>query len=297
MIDNSINGSTRLLGIIGDPIEHTFSPIIHNSISHAEKRNVVYVPFHVLKDNLENAVNAAFSLGILGLNVTVPHKKNVMSFISHIDEKALQIGAVNTLKYTEDGYAGYNTDILGIKQSLESESVSLKDKKVLILGAGGAACPAAVLAASEGASNIFIANRTLKNAEDLKDNVIKHYNVDVQALSLDDINSIDSCDIIIQTTTLGFGKNEGISPVNDTSFFNSKGVSLVFDAVYAPWKTKLLQDAESAGCKCINGFPMLVYQAAASYEIWFDTECKKNVKDLLANQLSAYYKAINNIIS
>jgi len=286
-VNTNISGKTNVYGIIGDPVEHSFSPIIHNTIKNALNEDFIYVPFHVKEGNVSEAVKGAYSLGVKGLNVTVPHKKTVMPHLCHVEKRAGVIGAVNTLKYTDNGYVGYNTDILGILYSFRNRGVYIKNKKVLIIGAGGSARAALVLAVSEGAASIVIANRTVSNAENLKNHVLKFYDADISVCGIDGINDIERADIVIQTTTLGFGKDVGISPVSDKGFFKDKGVSAVFDTIYIPPKTKFLEDAESFGITAINGFDMLIYQAVAASEIWLDRKYDKEFVSALKDGLSS----------
>lgn len=289
-IDKSVNGKTRVFGLIGNPVEHTFSPPIQNTFAAVGKFNFKYVPFNVKPENLEDAVKGAFALGIEGLNVTVPHKQSVIEFLCGVDERAAQIGAVNTLKITEKGYFGYNTDIIGILYSLRAKGISIKGKNVLIIGAGGSARAAAVLAASENAESLVVANRTVANAQNLVDNIKKFYDLPVCAVEIGDIYNLDKCDIVIQTTTVGFGEAEGLSPVEDYAFFGQKGVCAVFDTIYIPWKTKFLEDAENCGVIAVNGFDMLIYQAVAAQEIWLETTYCDEVKEKLKTELARYYK-------
>lgn len=138
MVDNSVKGKTAVYGVIGCPIEHTFSPAIHNTMAKTLNKDMIYEAFRVEKDNLESAIKGAYSLGIKGLNVTVPHKVEVMKCLCDIDKRAKVIGAVNTLKYTENGYVGYNTDIIGVYYAIKNKGFDVKGKTVLLLGAGGA---------------------------------------------------------------------------------------------------------------------------------------------------------------
>lgn len=292
-IDEYVNGKTEVFGVIGDPICHTYSPIIQNTIAHGLNKNIVYMPFHVNNENLKNAVYGAHALGIKGINVTVPHKKTIMEFLTSIDSKAEQIGAVNTLKYTDNGYCGYNTDILGLLYSFKSRNIDINEKTVLILGAGGSACAAVVMSASEGAKKIIIANRTIENAEKLKYKILNYYDITIETINIDDIYTIKNCDIIIQTTTLGFGKNIGMTPIKDNCFFNEKGVKVVFDAIYTPWETTFLKAAKKSGCLCINGFDMLFYQAAAAQEIWFNESFNNEFKENYKNEIAQYFKSVN----
>ncbi len=297
MITDSVTGKTAVYGIIGEPIGHSFSPIIHNSIAdELLSIDMVYVPFHVTKGNLEDAIKGARNLGIQGLNVTLPYKREVIPYLADIDPIARQIGSVNTLKLTDKGYVGYNTDAVGILMSLKRQKVDLKDKNVLILGAGGSAYAAAIAAASHFPAKIMIANRTQDNAIELKEHVAKTYKkVALQVVPLDEIMSIAACDIIIQTTTVGFGDLIGETPLPDTSFFKKAGVSTAFDLIYLPWKTQFLDDAAKSGVKnTMNGFNMLIYQAIASQEIWLGIVHDDEVKDQKLQTLKMYYKSMNN---
>ncbi len=288
MVKNFINGETQVFGVIGDPISHTFSPQIQNSF--AEGKNIAYLPFNVKKCGLEAAVKGAYALGIKGLNVTVPHKKDVMNYLCDIDKRAMQIGAVNTLKYCENGYIGYNTDYIGILYSLKSKSVEIKNKNVLLFGAGGSACAAAVMAASEGAKKLIIANRTKENAQKLKRHINKYYETEILVVDLNLKGFNEICDVAINTTTMGFGKNIGLSPINNLDDFKRLDIKACFDAVYAPWRTKFLKDAQSLGITAINGFDMLVYQAVAAQEIWFEKKYDEQIKENLRSELELYYK-------
>lgn len=286
MIIDKISGKTSLFGVMGDPIEHTYSPIIQNTFADKLGYDMIYSSFHVKEEGLENAIKGAYELNIKGINVTVPHKKNVMKYLYAVDEKATQIGAVNTLKYTDKGYIGYNTDITGIYYTLQEAQVSVENKKVLLIGAGGAACAMAVLALLQGCEELIIANRTVENGEKLKKHISKFYTNKISVMPITEINSIENCNIVVNTTTVGFADKIGISPIEDKKFFKEKKVEFVFDVIYTPWKTKLIEDAESEGVKAVNGFSMLVYQAVAAQEIWFEKkiplEIKKEIKDQLA---------------
>ena len=133
------NGNTRLLGLIGNPVSHTLSPVIHNTLSELRGLNQLYVPFQVSAEELERAVQGAYALNILGLNVTVPHKNQILNYVVGLDPAAAAIGAVNTLVRTPEGYQGYNTDMPGLLRAVQSEGIRIQGQTVVILGAGGAA--------------------------------------------------------------------------------------------------------------------------------------------------------------
>ena len=160
-----IDGRTRLCGLIGNPVEHTMSPVIHNTLAKMEGRNLAYVPFLVEKGQVRKAVEGAFALDVLGLNVTVPYKSEVMEYLVGIDGMAEKIGAVNTLVRTEHGSKGYNTDLMGLYRAMCSEGIRIEGEEILILGAGGAARAAVFLCVSKGAAKVYILNRTVEKAQ------------------------------------------------------------------------------------------------------------------------------------
>lgn len=267
-----INGATKLCGVIGDPIGHTLSPLIHNTLAQAMQINLVYLPLHVYADGLKEAISGAYALGVQGMNVTVPHKQAVMPYLCAIDEAAQAIGAVNTLVRTPDGYRGSNTDWLGLRNALAEEEIALKGADVLLLGAGGAACAAAYLCGYEGARSVTIMNRTLPRAKELAEQM--------QALFADTV--YDACEtkdwtkltgngyICLQTTSVGMQPNEGVAVIEDPAFYQK--LSAAVDIVYKPFVTKYMQLAEEAGVKTCNGLMMLLYQAAAAFAMFTGEE-------------------------
>ena len=263
---NFINGQTKVYGVIGDPISHTLSPQIHSYFADLSNKNMAYLPFYVKGMALGDAIRGAHALGIHGINVTVPHKKAVMPFLSDMDPMAERVGSVNTLVRKNDGYIGYNTDYIGIEQTLAALGLSFEGKRVAVIGAGGSAYAACVAAAENNASYLGIINRTISNSEILASHVKKYYNILVE-LQVED--SDKEYDMILQTTTLGFGELKDRSPATSTAIFSN--VQLVFDFIYSPWETLFLQQAKAAGVSnIVNGFPMLVHQAAAAFSLWHD---------------------------
>jgi shikimate dehydrogenase len=255
---------------------------------------MIYEAFRVEKDNLESAIKGAYSLGIKGLNVTVPHKVEVMKCLCDIDKRAKVIGAVNTLKYTENGYVGYNTDIIGVYYAIKNKGFDVKGKTVLLLGAGGAGNACGVMAADNGAKMLYIANRTVSKADKLAESIRAEYpDTEIKTLSIDDIYDIPNVDIVLNATVIGFGENKGLSPIKDTGFYKAKGVEMVFDAIYSPWETQLLKDCRKEGITGINGFDMLVYQAVAAEEIWFDEEIDPQLTEKARKELSDFYRENN----
>ena len=290
MTESRIKGSSKVLGVMGCPIEHSFSPTIHNTIAVNSGENFVYVPFRVERGNVGEAVSGAAALGIVGLNVTVPHKVEVMKYLCDVDKAAQAIGAVNTLKLTEKGYVGYNTDVIGVGYSLERSGVDIKGKKVLLLGAGGAANACAAMACEKGAAELIIANRTKEKAQALAERMKEHYACKISAADMDEAREMENIFLVMNATTVGFGDKVGSSPLQDKQNLLKTGAKVVFDAIYTPWETKLLQDASALGLKAINGFDMLIYQAVAAEEIWFDKSIGKDEAEALKNELAEHYR-------
>jgi shikimate dehydrogenase len=289
-LSTKLNGKTHVYGVIGNPISHTFSPEIQNTIAAAMGHDNVYVPFHVLEPNLEAAVRGAAALGIAGLNVTIPHKREVMRFCTP-DAAALAVGAVNTLKLTPDGFAGYNTDCAGINRSFDRRGVSLAGKTVAIIGAGGsayAACVACCHRPEAMPARLYIINRTIENADNLAKHVNKYYNTDIAVLSLQDAAKAKA-DIAIQTTSQGFGAQAGGTPIADPRFF--EGLQAALDIIYTPWETVFMREAARAGHTIVmNGFDMLVYQAVAAYEIWNETSVGEARTEHIRAELERFYR-------
>jgi len=266
---NEINGKTDIYALIGNPIGHSLSPFIHNYFAKHTKNNTAYVAFNVENDNLKDAIKGAQSLGIKGLNVTMPYKQDIMPLLYEIDESAVRINAVNTLKYTPNGYIGYNTDLFGFSKALEKHKADVSGKRVILLGAGGAAASAAFVMAEKKASEIIIVNKTLSNANKLANLLKKYYNISIRCQTYEDFKKEEAF-MIVQTTSVGFSSLKEISPVSDICLFEN--IKFAFDLIYAPLETVFLKMAKSSGCKPINGIDTLIYQAAKAYEIW--TDCK-----------------------
>ena len=172
-MQNYTDGNTLVCGIIGNPVRHTMSPIIHNTLADMTDINLVYVPFEVQPEGLGHAVRGAYDLGIRGLNVTVPYKSDVIPYLKYVDPLAEAVGAVNTLVRDEalGGFRGYNTDMTGLFRAMQEEGIELEGETVVILGAGGVARPTAHLCVNKGAKRVYILNRTLEKAELIADEI------------------------------------------------------------------------------------------------------------------------------
>ena len=260
-----IKGSTNIVGLIGHPVEHSFSPPMHNAAFEKLGMDYAYVAFDVDPNNLGSAIEGAKSLNINGFNVTIPHKIEVMQFLDEIDEVAGLIGAVNTIDFKN--MKGYNTDGIGAVRAIE-EVISIKDKNVVIAGAGGASRAISFYLAKYGADSITILNRNVDRAISLAGDVLDSgLIVDVQADSISEINNyLSDADILVDTTPMGMHPHVDDEPIARAEDMHEDLV--VFDAVYNPNETVLIKEAIKAGAKPVYGIKMLLYQGAESFKIW-----------------------------
>ncbi|WP_406532549.1 shikimate dehydrogenase [Methanobrevibacter sp.] len=261
----NIKGSTNIVGLIGHPVEHSFSPPMHNAAFAELGLDYAYVAFDVNPDDLKSAVDGAKSLNIKGFNVTIPHKIEVMQYLDELDEVARLIGAVNTIDFKN--LKGYNTDGIGAVRAIE-EVTSIKDKNVVVAGAGGASRAISFYLAKFGAGSMTILNRNVNKAQNLADDVLKSDLIgDVGADSISEIDSyLKDADILVDTTPLGMDPHINDEPIAKSDAMHEDLV--VFDAVYNPNETVLLKEAIKAGAKPVYGIKMLLYQGAESFKIW-----------------------------
>lgn len=276
-----IDGKTRLCGLLGDPVEHTLSPLIHNTISEKLGINEVYVPFHVKGDDLKDAVLGAYALNILGLNATVPHKSAVIPFLKDMDSLAEKIGAVNTLVRTEGGYKGYNTDMLGLYRSMTREGFLIEGEEVILLGAGGAARAVAFLCADKGAKKVYLLNRSYEKAETLAKEVNASVGKDlIIPMAIAEYDRIPERKMLaIQSTSVGLHPNVDEVVIEDAEFY--KRIHTAYDLIYRPEETKFMRLVKQAGGRTQNGLGMLLYQGIIAYELWNDVQ----VPDELADEI------------
>ena len=256
-----IDGRTKILGVIGNPIEHTLSPVIHNTLCELLGIDAVYVPIHVEND-IVTAVNGLAASDVYGLNVTVPYKQEVMKVLSGIDEEAAEIGAVNTLVRSNGGYKGYNTDMPGLKRALESKGIELEGKKAIILGAGGAARAVSIMLRNAGVSKIYLVNRSFDKAQALAaDNDL------ITPIAQADYKSIpEDKYIMFQCTSLGLKEDDG-KLIEDDDFYRMAEYG--YDLIYNPAVTPFLSTLDRLGIKNDNGLTMLLYQGIIAFEMWF----------------------------
>jgi shikimate dehydrogenase len=262
-----LSGKTRICGVIGDPIEHTLSPTIHNAAFNHLKLDFVFLAFRVKATDLENAMRGIRGLGIHGLNVTMPHKNQVVNYLDEMDPTVQFLGSANTILNREGKLSGFNTDGIGALQALRENGVDLSEKKVLLLGAGGAAKAIAFSLAPE-VGELAVLNRATEKATKLAEALrqISDKEIISGSLSKDALsqNMADS-DVLINATNVGMHPAAGQSVVPLQSL---RSDLTVMDIVYNPIETKLAKDAKAAGAQVISGLEMLVHQGAASFKIF-----------------------------
>ena len=261
-----IKGTTDVYGLIGDPVGHSFSPFIHNMLAEALSENMAYVAFHVKENQLEHAMVGLKGLSIKGANVTVPYKVDVISYLDYVDDMAKAIGAVNTIKLDNNELVGYNTDWIGLLKALKEIKINLRDKSILIIGAGGAARAVGMMCAHEGAGHIAITNRTQANAEKLAKLINRHYDVSTEVIPLEDLKERNDLVIAFQTTPIGMYPHSANNPIYETKFYETLEVAV--DLIYNPLETHFLREAREAGAITMNGMGMLFHQAIAAFELW-----------------------------
>lgn len=300
-----IDGKTGLLGLLGNPVEHSVSPVLHAALAAKRHDNYAYLAFCVEEQRLKAAVEGAYALGVKGLNVTVPYKKDVMQYLCEIDEKARLIGAVNTLVRTERGYKGYNTDMPGLYRAMGYDGVSLEGRNVVVIGAGGVANAVMGMLFEAKVKKILILNRTKEKAERLAERFLTAYDggeTKVTALSYEedylavmDKMAQDAAEadhmaqdavrtghmaqdaskagdmaqsswLAIQATSLGMSPKTDAAAIEEPAFYDR--IACGYDLIFNPYETKFMKLVKEHGGKSYNGLRMLLFQGIYAYELW-----------------------------
>jgi len=262
-----ISGKTKICGVIGNPIQHTLSPTIQNSAFNHLNLDFIFLAFKVKTAELEMAIQGMRSLDIHGLNVTMPHKNMVINYLDEIDSTVESLNSANTIVNKKGRLLGFNTDGIGAVKALQENGVDLSSSKVVLLGAGSAG-RAIAFSIADKVEDLIVLNRDITKAKNLELNLKLKFNKNIHhgALSQDSIQkNLRSSDLLINATNVGMGPNSKLSIVNPKLLTSDL---TVMDIVYNPLETKLLSDAKIVGAKTINGLEMLIYQGAASFELW-----------------------------
>lgn len=284
-----INGKTRTCGLIGNPVEHTLSPMIHNTLAKLSGHNLIYVPFPVEPGRLDQAIAGADALNLLGLNVTVPYKSEVINSLREIDDLARNIGAVNTLVRTDGGYKGYNTDMEGLYRAMVSEGVQIAGEQIVLLGAGGAARAVAYLCAVKGADKVYMLNRTLSKAESVAEEVNRAMGREaIVPMITEDYEKLPAGKYLaVQGTSVGLAPHTEDVVIADETFYDK--IHTGFDLIYNPWETKFMRLVCSHGGKAYNGLKMLLYQGIIAYELWNQVDISEESAQIVYEKLRAYF--------
>ena len=258
--------------VIGDPIDHSLSPNIHNAAFHHLKLDHTYIAYKIPAGELSAGIEALKAIKNTGFNVTIPHKIEMMKFLDEMDTTCKLIGAVNTVLNEDGKLNGYNTDMIGFLDPIKKKNLTIKDSQVLLLGAGGAARAIVTAMVKEKAGKITIVNRTLENANKLAE-FAKKIGGNVDTVSIQEANKlITDYKFIINSTSIGM-RNEP-SPISTENISKN---SIVYDIVYQPINTDLIKKSKENGATIIYGYEMLLSQAACSFEIWHKTEAPYDV--------------------
>ncbi|MFB5645456.1 MAG: shikimate dehydrogenase [Nitrosopumilaceae archaeon] len=258
---------TKTYAVIGDPIDHSLSPNIHNAAFRELELDCTYIAYRIPKGELEEGLEALKKIKISGFNVTIPHKIEIMKYLDKVDEDCSLIGASNTVSNNDGELKGYNTDMDGFLEPIKRKDIAIGGAKVLLLGAGGAARAIVAGFAKEKAGSITIANRTKENASTLAQFAHK-IGINANGISLDEIgNSLSDYKFIVNATSIGLKNEQTPLPVETIN-----QDSIVYDIVYKPMNTDLIKKSKQKGATVIYGYEMLLGQAARAFEIWHETK-------------------------
>ncbi|MDX1440918.1 MAG: shikimate dehydrogenase [Nitrosopumilaceae archaeon] len=261
---------SKTFAVIGDPIDHSLSPNIHSAAFRELNLDCSYIAYRIPKGELQEGVEGLKKIKITGFNVTIPHKVEMMKYLDKLDESCSLIGAVNTVTNENGILKGYNTDMDGFLDPFKKKNLQIKDKKILLLGAGGAARAIVAAFAKENAKHVDIANRTLEKANNLAQ-FTKKIGLDAKGVEISLVKSLENYEIIVNATSIGLKKEP--SPL---SFDSIKPGTIVYDVVYMPMNTDFLKMAKEKEAIIIYGYEMLLGQATRAFEIWHGVEAPYN---------------------
>lgn len=273
-----ISSRTSLFGIIGYPVRHSLSPVIHTSCFERDGVDAVYLAFEVKKEDLKDAIRGIRALGIKGVSVTVPHKTDCSRFLDEVDEIAQKIGAVNTIINQSGKLHGYNTDYIGVKVSFEKNGINPKGMKALMIGSGGAGRASAFALCEMGIGTIFITGIIKTEMKKLAEDIEKNYPlVSVEWFMREEKREMEigkRCEIILNASPIGMEPKVDDIPVSPEIFREGQ---VLFDVIYTPVLTKFLKEGKKRGLKCVSGVEMFVYQAIEQYRLFTGHEADERV--------------------
>ena len=289
----NITGKTKLLGVIGDPIEHSLSPVMHNAAIAHLGLDYVYLPFHIKPEDLAAALKGFAAIGLTGFNVTIPHKQAIIPFLSTVSPVAQAVGAVNTVFCTDDGWAGTNTDVEGFLAPLLTYNRDWSQTVAVILGKGGAA--RAVIAGCHqlGCKEIHVVVRNASNIQEFLDSWSKSsFKYKLQIQTWDKLPDLVACaDLLVNTTPVGMSPHPEKSPLSAVEMSQLKKGAVAYDLIYNPRPTQFLQQAQAQAAIPIDGLSMLVHQGAAALKIWLQQPVPV---DIMHQALNSFFISIPN---
>ena len=272
---------TKLFGLIGSPVSHSLSPKMHSHLAESLGIDAAYLAFDIKKEDLKSFLLGLKSVDVLGFNVTVPYKIDVIEYLDEVENDAKNMNSVNTVVNKNGKWYGYNTDGEGFCRYLLMEGCEIKDKNILVIGAGGAALGVCYKLAVNDARSITVTSRTKEKVNNILKMVKKYSNADVY----DEVDVTKEYDIIINATPLGMHPNEDKNPCTFMELIGDK--TICSDLVYNPAKTLFLEEAEKKGAKIINGLGMLIMQGILAFELFNDVEIDH---EKYYNELSEVFK-------
>lgn len=272
-----ITGHTRLTALLGSPVAHSISPLMHNEAFQLLDLDYTYLCFEVNEETLPAAVDGLKACGIRGFNLTMPNKNKIVELLDELSPAARLIGAVNTVVNDDGHLTGYNTDGVGYMQAVKDAGYDITGKTITIMGAGGAATAICAQAALDGVKKIHIfagkqpfLDRTQKLAENINSTLpckaVLHENKDTAALA----QAISESALLLNATSVGMAPNTEGTIIEDTSLYHPD--LIVSDVIYNPRETRFLKEAREAGCRTFNGMYMLLYQGAEAFRLWTGKE-------------------------
>ncbi len=274
-----INGKTQLLGVIGHPIEHSLSPVMHNAAIEQLGVNFVYLPFPIAPDSLSQAIDGFRAIGLKGFSVTIPHKQAIMSLLSEISPTAQAIGAVNTVCWTETGWSGTNTDVIGFLAPLKALERDWTNATAVVLGNGGAARAVVAGCHQLGYAQIQVVGRNSQKLQEfLQSWQNSPFPVNLSVHTWDKLpDLLPTADLLVNTTPIGMHPKIDDSPLTQAEIAKLRPNSIAYDLIYTPRPTQFLQQAQTQGASVIDGLEMLVQQGAAALELWLQQPAPADV--------------------
>lgn len=282
-----ITGKTAVLGVIGNPISHSLSPVMHNAALAEMGADYVYVAFAIAAENLAAALAGFAAIGVRGFNITLPHKQTVMPLLSEISPEAQAVGAVNTVWHTGSGWAGTNTDVAGFLAPLQALNQQWEGAQAVVLGNGGAARAVVAGCAQLGLAKVQVVGRSSERLQAFQhswqDSPIRPPLAVHSWEALPEL--LPQADLVVNTTPLGMHPHAGVSPLEQAELEGVRAGAIAYDLIYTPRPTRFLALAAQQGLKTIDGLEMLVQQGAAALEIWLQEPAPVNTmrQSLLAH--------------